>query len=247
MTAMALHAGPASSTSETAAVRAVQLGVTLDERPVLADIHLDIPAGQYVGILGANGAGKSTLLRILASLLAPTSGTVQLFGQDLARDRGQLRARIGLIGHQPMLYRQLSAQENLEFFGRLYGVSQPRRRAQQLLQSVGLAHRAQDQVKSFSRGMTQRLAIARALMHSPDLILADEPFGGLDVPSILALEQVLAALHQRGRTIVLVNHDIQQTLAVAQRIIVLRGGCISIDSPAEQLGVPQLVAEVSRQ
>jgi heme exporter protein A len=143
-----------------------------------------------------------------------------------------------------MLYRDLTARENLEFFGRLYGVKQPVERAARLLEVVGLADRADDAVKSFSRGMVQRVAIARALVHDPELMLADEPFDGLDAPSVAATEQLLTHLNGAGKTIVLVNHDIAQSLQIAKRVVVLKQGRVSIDAAARTLDVAAVLAEV---
>jgi heme exporter protein A len=238
-----------SSFSETnpalLALHAVGLGKTIDERSVLNSIDLSIPAGEFVAILGINGAGKTTLLKILATLMPPTSGQLQLFGFDVARHAVQARARLGLIGHQSMLYRDLTARENLELFARLYGVHAPRRRAEELLSIVGMIDRADDAVKTFSRGMCQRVSIARALVHQPDLVLADEPFAGLDVPGTAAVERLLSDLHLAGKTIVMVNHDVQQSLRLADRVIVLGAGTIAIDQPARVADAPAILAELA--
>jgi heme exporter protein A len=143
-----------------------------------------------------------------------------------------------------MLYRDLSARENLVFFGKLYGIQSARARADRLLEAMGLLQRAGEPVKNFSRGMIQRVAIARALMHDPDLLLADEPFDGLDAPSVDASEQLLAHLHRAGKTIILVNHDIAQSLRIAPRIVVLRNGRGVIDSPGAALDEKQILREV---
>ena len=245
MTLMAIQP-PDLSSSAAAIVQAAGLGKRIDERPILRNLSFQVEAGQCVAVLGANGAGKSTLLRVLATLTSHDAGELLLFGRPVRREAASLRGRIGLIGHQAMLYRDLSARENLEFFGRLYGVAAVRDRAAELLATVGLSDRADDAVKSFSRGMTQRVAIARALMHDPQLILADEPFAGLDTPSSAALEKLLAMLHGQGRTILLVNHDIEQSLRIAQRVIVLRAGQMALDAPSQRLTAAAVVAEVSR-
>jgi heme exporter protein A len=216
-------------------VSAASLGMRIDERRVLDEIDLDISPGDCVALLGANGAGKSTLLRIVATLSPPTSGTLRLFGHAVGRDAARLRARIGMVGHQLMLYRELTARENLEFFGRLYAVERVRERALELLEFVGLADRADDPVKALSRGMAQRVAIARAFMHSPALLLTDEPFTGLDVHSIERLERCLTDLHAEGRTILMTTHDIDQGLRLARRIVVLRRGRIVLDQPSHRL------------
>lgn len=228
------------------AMRAEALAKRIDDRTILADINFEIAAGSVVALLGANGAGKSTLLKILATLTSPSSGTLSLFGMSAHRDAARVRGQIGLIGHQSMLYRDLTARENLIFFGRLYSVEQPRQRADVLLDAVGLGGRANDAVKTFSRGMTQRLAIARALVHRPKLLLADEPFDGLDAPSVADAEDILGQLQAAGRTIILVNHDIAQSLRLCQRAIVLRQGRIVIDRPTTELSAEQVLAEMQQ-
>jgi heme exporter protein A len=152
---------------------------------------------------------------------------------------------LGLIGHQSMLYRDLTARENLELFARLYAVKSPGRRAEELLSIVGLLHRADDAVKTFSRGMSQRVSIARALVHEPDLLLADEPFAGLDVPGAAAVERLLTDLHAAGKTIIMVNHDVVQSLRLAERVIVLGGGSIAIDQQARVADAPAILAALT--
>jgi heme exporter protein A len=230
---------------KTEVVGATALGKRIDERAVLDGIDLCVPEGPFVALLGANGAGKSTLLKVLATLTPPSSGQLQLFGSPATgRGAAAARARIGMIAHQSMLYRDLSARENLEFFARLYGVPDPRGRAEELLEVVALGDRADGAVKTFSRGMTQRVAIARALVHDPDLLLADEPFDGLDAPSSATLEQLLADLHGQGRTVILANHAIDQSLRLAERAVVLRAGQVVIDEPSERLRAAEVLAEM---
>ena len=235
-----------AAADDSFAVTAWQLSKRIDDRLVLEDIQFALPAGKSVALLGANGAGKSTLLRILATLVPPTSGELWLFGRPVSRNGAAARARIGLIGHQSMLYRDLSARQNLEFFCRLYGIRKPRERAEVLLQSVGLIDRADDPIKTFSRGMTQRAAIARALVHDPDLLLADEPFDGLDAPSSGVLENLLQGLQSAGKTLILANHDIHQSLRLTDRTIILREGQIVIDEPSRDLSAAAVIAEMER-
>jgi heme exporter protein A len=230
--------------SQATVIRAMKLGKSLDDRRILHDINLEIAAGEFVGLLGANGAGKSTLLKIIATLMPPSEGEIELFGQQPNRNAVAVRAKIGLVGHQPMLYRDLSARENLGFFARLYSLQDPDKRAERMLRMVGLLDRADDPVKNFSRGMTQRVSIARALLHDPALILADEPFAGLDAPSVQALEGLLKQLSTSGRTIVMVNHDIDQSLQLADRAVVLRQGTIALDQPTHRLYAREVLSEV---
>jgi len=226
------------------AVRAVNLTKDIDDRAVLRDINLEIREGEFVALLGSNGAGKTTLLKILTSLTPISEGSVELFGEKISRTNLELRRRIGLIGHQSMLYQDLSARENLEFFAKLYGLANRADRVNRMLEMIGLSHRANDPVKAFSRGMTQRVAIARALLHEPELILADEPFAGLDAPSTGALEDLLVKLNCDGRTIVLVDHDIRQSLEIADRAVALRQGRIVLDRPTREVTFESVLARV---
>ena len=227
------------------AVRTADLCLRLDDKLILKDIDLNVPAGQTVALLGANGAGKSTLLKVLATLMPPSSGRLELFGSAVGTNSSGIRSRIGIISHQPMLYRDLSPMENLVFFGRLYDVSGPRGRAEEMLALVGLAGRADDPVKTLSRGMIQRVSIARALMHDPSLLLADEPFNGLDVPSANALEAFLGRLQRQGKTVVIANHDIAQSLRLADVVFVLHRGCRVLEAPADETDVAAVVKEMT--
>lgn len=231
--------------NDNVVVQADRLVKVIDQRPILRNISLTMTAGSYVALLGANGAGKSTLLKILATLLPPTQGQVSLFGQVASRTNVELRRRIGLVGHQVMLYRDLSAVENLRFFARLYGLSDVEARCRESLERVGLEKRAADAIKVFSRGMLQRLSIARALLHDPDLLLADEPFSGLDAPATQSIERLFEQLNNDGKTIVLVTHDIEQGLRIAERAVVLRDGKIVLDEPACRLYAREVLSEVS--
>lgn len=217
---------------------------SIDDRQILRHINLEVGAGEYVALIGANGAGKTTLLKVLAGLTPASSGTIELFGKLFTSGASDLRSRIGLIGHQSMLYRDLSPRENLGFFARLYGLADADHRVERMIRMVGLTDRANDPVRDFSRGMTQRLSIARALLHDPKLILADEPFAGLDAPSITSLEALLSQLHDSGRTIVIVNHDIEQSIRLSERAIVLRQGAVALDQPTHRLYAREVLSEV---
>ena len=201
-------------------------------RKALSHITFECHAGEILGLLGPNGAGKSTLLSILATLLAPSTGTVQ-YGGYSARDAGaRLRARLGMLGHDLYLYPELSARENLLFFARLYDVPDPRGRVTASLAHANLADRADDIVTGFSRGMRQRLALERALVHAPRLLLLDEPFTGLDQASIAALVQRLKGLQAEGCLIVLATHDLEVAENVVSRSLFLRAGRLVGDDGA---------------
>ena len=195
----------------------------------LRGIDLDIEPGSALAVLGPNGAGKSTLLRILAGLAQPTSGHLTLGNSDRdsgKRTRGATRAQVGFVGHATLLYPELTARENLVFAGRLHGVADAGERADTLLEREGFSAVAHRRAGAFSRGMAQRLSIARALVHGPELILLDEPFTGLDQPSAERLGARLSELRQSGHTLVLVTHDLRQAGAIAQAAVVLVRGRI---------------------
>jgi len=190
----------------------------------LRQVSLAVPAGQFVALCGPNGAGKTTLVKVLATLLQPSAGRVTIAGLDIRRDARQVRAQIGLVSHASLLYEALTAKENLVFTGRLYGVANPAARAAELLAWLGLTPVADDPVRTFSRGMRQRLSIARALVHQPSLLLLDEPFTGLDQPATAILRDWLATWRAEGRTVLLATHDLETGLTLADRVLVLSRG-----------------------
>ena len=187
-------------------------------------MSLACKAGEIVGLLGPNGAGKSTLLAVAATILQPSSGTVR-YGAHTAREAGAaLRAQVGLLAHDLQLYPELTARENLRFFAGLYGVSDPRVCADRALERAGLAARGDDLVLGFSRGMRQRVALERALLHEPRLLLLDEPFTGLDEASRRALSNRLRELRTEGRIILLATHDFEAADGLVDRAMVLQDG-----------------------
>lgn len=190
------------------------------ERTALRDVTLTVERGQSLAVFGPNGAGKSTLLRVLATLLRPHSGRVRVLGGELPRQGWAVRGRLGLLGHDPLLYRDLSAEENLRFHARLHGVA--RSRAAELLERVGLAPRAREPVRSLSRGMVQRLAVCRAVLHDPELLLLDEPWSNLDPAASELVEPLIG--RSSGRTRVLSSHDPARGLAEADLVLGLRAG-----------------------
>jgi heme exporter protein A len=190
------------------------------ERTALGRVSVTVPAGATLAVLGHNGAGKSTLLRILATLLRPHEGQVAVFGEALPRRAWAVRGRIGLLGHEPLLYRDLSGRENLAYHARLHGV--PGERAQRLLEAVGMAGRADEPVRALSRGMVQRLAVCRAVLHEPELLLLDEPRANLD-PRAEALVEPLIG-RSAGVTRVMTSHDPRAALTEADLVLGLRDG-----------------------
>jgi heme exporter protein A len=190
------------------------------ERVALADVSARVEPGQTLAVLGGNGAGKTTLLRVLAGLLRPHAGRARVLGAELPGERWKLPGRVGYLGHEPLLYRELSGRENLRYQARLHGVAAAR--VATLLEAVGMERRADDPVRELSRGMVQRLAVARAVLHDPELLLLDEPRTGLDPAAAERLEPLIG--RQSGRTRVLVSHDVEGTLAEADVVLRLRRG-----------------------
>lgn len=190
------------------------------ERTALRDVSVVVPSGTTLAVLGRNGAGKSTLLRILATLLRPHSGTASLFGEELPKRAWAVRGRVGLLGHDPLLYRDLTGRENLTYHARLHGV--PAGRVEEILEAVGMARRGMDPVRSLSRGMVQRLAVARAVLHRPALLLLDEPRANLDPGAAALLEPLIG--RAAGVTRVMTSHDPRSALAEADLVLALRDG-----------------------
>lgn len=190
----------------------------------LRGVDFSLDSGEVLAVFGPNGAGKTTLLRILAGLLRPEQGEVIVAGVPLARNDGRYRRRIGMISHHSLLYDGLTARENLEFYGRLYGLEASRAAALKALVAVGLTERATSPVATFSRGMTQRLAIARALLHEPEIVLLDEPFTGLDQQAAAMLRGLLGRLRDDRRAVVLATHNLDEGLELATHVAILVGG-----------------------
>lgn len=221
-------------TNNTAIV-AKSISKTFDARHVLKGIDLTVTAGQTVLICGINGAGKSTLLRIIAGLLQPDNGTVKICGYDLHKDPEIAKPKLGVILHKSMAYADLTVFENLMFFANLYGLQAPADRIKQLLKDVGLVSYSHDKAAILSRGLLQRLAIARAMIHKPTILLADEPFTGLDTDSCEHLVAVLSDFQQKGGTIVMTTHDINLGLRCCRRAIVLDNSKIIFDAPTDTI------------
>ena len=190
------------------------------ERVALAGVSARVETGQTLAVLGGNGAGKTTLLRVLAGLLRPHGGTARVLDADLPKERWKLPGRVGYIGHEPLLYRELSGRENLRYHARLHGLAPGR--VEERLAAVGMAERADDPVRDLSKGLVQRLAAARALLHDPALLLLDEPRANLDPAAAELLEPLIG--RASGRTRVLVSHDVEGALAESDVSLGLRDG-----------------------
>lgn len=194
--------------NEPLALEVKKLTKVFGDRKALDNVSFSLPQGAFLSIFGPNGAGKTTMLRMLSTLARPTSGTIRVMGIDAKEDPDKVRDHIGLISHNSMLYPDLTAMENMMFVARLYGVVDPEARVRELLRAVELDHRRFDSVRTFSRGMTQRLSIARALINDPDVVFLDEPYAGLDPHAVEIFDELIASLRE-GRTFVMVSHDLQ--------------------------------------
>jgi heme exporter protein A len=208
------------------------------ERVALADLTLSVPAGATLVVFGPNGAGKTTLLRLLATLLRPHAGRARVLGRELPGEGWAVRGRIGLLAHEPLVFADLSARENLRFHARLHRVGAAR--VEEVLEQVGLTARADDRVHTFSRGMVQRLSVARTVLHDPELLLLDEPRANLDPAAAELVEPLIGAAS--GRTRVVTSHDPAGGLAEADLALGLRGGRAALLAPADEVDLPRIGA-----
>ena len=210
-------------------------------RKALDGVSFELPEGAFLSIFGPNGAGKTTLLRVLSTLARPTAGSASICGVDLKEDSDEVRGLVGMISHAPMLYPDLTAEENLVLYGKLYGVADPQARASELLEAVGLSHRRLDQVRTFSRGMTQRVSIARALVHDPRIVFLDEPYSGLDPHAVDIFDELIASV--RGdRTFIMVSHDLAKGFSMCTHALVLARGRVVAFAPKEKLDYDEFAA-----
>jgi len=211
------------------------------EREALSGVSLSLAEGQTLVVFGPNGAGKTTLLRVLATLLRPHAGSVRVLGATLPRESWAVRGRLGLLGHEPLLYRELTARENLRFHARLHGVGEAR--VQELLEAVAMSTRANEPLRTLSRGMVQRVAVARAVLHDPELLLLDEPSSNLDPAAIELVAPLIGAASQRTR--VICSHDPSGGLAQADVVLGLRAGRPALLRAARDVD-PDEIAELYR-
>ncbi len=206
----------------------------------LRGVNLDVEDGESVAILGPNGAGKTTLLRILATLLNPSSGEAQINGKDLSTRSYDIRARLGFASHRSLLYDNLTVEENLAFYGKLYHVPGLVVRTEEVLRTVGLLSRRRSRTGTLSRGMQQRLSLARAIIHKPDLMLLDEPYAGLDQESVEMLEVLLNAVRSEARTVIMTTHNLERGLSRSDRVVILTKGRVAFEAPSSSLTLQQL-------
>ena len=211
-------------------------------KTVLRGMGFRVESGEFVALLGPNGAGKTTFLRILASLSRPTMGEVRIAGYRLPAQAAPVRRRLGIVSHLPLLYGDLTAEENLRFYGRLYGVPDLKNRIAEVLELVGLSARRRDLVRTFSRGMQQRLAIGRAVLHDPEVMLFDEPHTGLDQDACAMLDNALREVAALGRTVVMTSHDLARAADLASRFDVLSRGEIIASVQRDDIDPNNLLA-----
>jgi len=204
-------------------------------KTILRGLDFSVQPGEFVALLGPNGAGKTTFLRILATLSRPSIGLVQVAGYKLPDQAAQVRAKLGVVSHMPLLYPDLTAEENLRFYGRMYGIGNMEERITEVLGMVGLENRRKDLVRTFSRGMQQRLAIGRAVIHDPQVMLFDEPYTGLDQDASEMLDDVLRTVAAEGRTVVMTSHDLARAEDLATRFDILSRGVIAASTTQKQL------------
>ena len=211
-------------------------------KTILRGVDFSVQPGEFVALLGPNGAGKTTFLRILASLSRPSLGSVKVAGYSLPHESAQVRAKLGVVSHMPLLYPDLTAEENLQFYARMYGLANYQLRITQVLEMVGLEHRRKDLVRTFSRGMQQRLAIGRAVIHDPEVMLFDEPYTGLDQDASEMLDDVLRSVAAKGRTVVMTSHDLARAEDLATRFDILSRGVIAASATQNELQSTNLLA-----
>ena len=211
-------------TNDAACIEARGLTKSFGTFDALRGIDLSIGKGEFFTLFGPNGAGKTTFIKLLSTLTRPTAGTLTIAGHDSKKEADEIRSITGVISHDPYLYENLSALENIKFFGALYGVADLDTRAKDAIAAVGLGKRMHDIVRNFSRGMKQRLAVARATVHEPSILLLDEPYTGLDQHGAKVFGEMLTVLKSRSRTILMTTHNIDEGLGMSDRVGIIAGG-----------------------
>jgi heme exporter protein A len=237
------------TTNQAPAIQIRKLTKAFGHQMALRGVDLSVAEGKFLALFGPNGAGKTTLIRVVASLTRPTAGTVQVRGQDLRKAATSLRRHIGLISHNPLLYNDLTPDENLRFFARMYDLQDAGSRIDAVLEQVGLLARRRDPVRTFSRGMVQRLAIARAILHDPAIMLLDEPYTGLDLQAADMLRAVLQELAASNRTVILTTHNLEQGLEMCDRAAILNKGKVAwegVRAGLDLVGMKEIYREATR-
>jgi heme exporter protein A len=232
--------------SNTLALESEDIRKTFGYAHALTGVTLNVKRGEFVALFGRNGAGKTTFLKIVSTLMRPTHGKLHIDGVDVRKAPEDARRKIGFLSHNTFVYRDLSALENLKFFCRLYGVNDSEERLMALLERVGLRRRAEDPVRALSRGLHQRVGIARVLLHDPSLILLDEPYTGLDANAVAMLNEVLDESVRNGKTVILTTHDLDQGLRGASRAVIIDRGKVVFSSESRDPAVKDAYAQYIR-
>jgi heme exporter protein A len=232
--------------STTFAVQAEDIRKSFGHFKALAGVTLEVPRGEFLTLFGRNGAGKTTFLKIASTLMRATEGKLRIEGFDIREEPEQARRHIGFLSHNTYLYRDLNSVENLRFFGRLYGLPKSEERIQDLLERVGLQRRASDPVRSFSRGLHQRLGLARVMLHDPSVILLDEPYTGLDANAVEMLNGMLDEAVSAGKTVILTTHDLEQGLRAATRATIIDRGKIVFTGSAKDPAIREAYSQYIR-
>lgn len=233
---------PITAEKPTAIIEVRKLIKRFGLKNVLKGLDFRVEAGEFVVILGPNGAGKTTFLRILASLSRPSMGKINIAGFSLPDQAAAVRRRLGVVSHQPLIYGDLTAEENLQFFARMYNIPASNQRIPEVLKLIGLNARRRDLVRTFSRGMQQRLAIGRAVLHDPEVMLFDEPHTGLDQDAATMLDGILQEVAARGRTVVMTSHDLPRAADLASRIDILSRGVITASIQRDKIDTSQILS-----
>lgn len=226
-------------------IQTKSLTKTIGDKEILRGVNLTIATGESIAILGPNGAGKSTILKIIGGLLKPSSGEITIDSKDLKENEIEIKNNIGYLGHNSFLYEHYTPLENLQYFGKLYGVSNLEEKAIQLIDKVGLKIFLHEPIRSFSRGMNQRLAIARAILHQPKILLLDEPYTGLDQQAVKILNRVIIDMQEQGVTILMVSHDFHHVVQTCNRAIIIKHGMICDDFDINRGNVMSLTERYS--
>lgn len=221
-------------------VKVKGIGKSFGNIRALEGIDLKVKKGEFLIIIGPNGAGKTTLIKIFSTLMKPTSGEGRIVGFDLRKEEEDLRRNIGMLSHHTFLYQNLTAYENLKFYGRLYEVKNIEKEIRRVIEEVGLETRLHDTVRTFSRGMKQRLSIARSIIHDPSLLLLDEPYTGLDQWSQKRFKNILKRFHSQGKTIIMTTHNLPSSLELGDRVIILSSGKISHEQEMTRMDLEEL-------
>ena len=225
---------------ESRAIEVRDLTKSFGVHSVLRGINFRVEAGEAAVIFGPNGAGKTTLIKILATIMSPSSGDISFGGLSLKDNAEEIRRQVGVVTHQPFLYGDLSVYENLAFFSRMYDVPQPKERIREVVAMVGMSRRLHDRVRELSHGMKQRIAIARALLHRPSIMLLDEPETGLDQQAVASFWQTLRCDGEIKRTVVLTTHNLERGLELGDRLVILAKGKIAYQESASVLDLGSL-------